>query len=77
MRLDPGRLLLPFVSLAVAVSALFALRLQQLGAPGGEKLVPFALNERRQLRMATDGYRIEPKAGWTVVAFVPPEETVQ
>ena len=37
-------------------------------------LVPFALNERGQLRVATDGYRLEPKPGWTVVAFVPPEE---
>ncbi|MGH8747362.1 MAG: cation:proton antiporter, partial [Burkholderiales bacterium] len=48
-----------------------------LARRGEGVLVPFALNERRQLRMATDGYRIEPKAGWTVVAFVPPEETVQ
>jgi hypothetical protein len=41
---------------------------------GGEVLVPFALDERGQLLVATDGYRIEPKPGWTVVAFVPPEE---
>jgi NhaP-type Na+/H+ or K+/H+ antiporter len=41
---------------------------------GPDALVPFALNERGQLRVATDSYRLEPKPGWTVVAFVPPEE---
>lgn len=45
-----------------------------LARRGEGVLVPFALNERGQLRVATDGYRLEPKAGWTVVAFVPPEE---
>jgi NhaP-type Na+/H+ or K+/H+ antiporter len=45
-----------------------------LARRGADTLVPFALNERGQLRVATDGYRIEPKPGWTVVAFVPPED---
>lgn len=45
-----------------------------LAKRGEGVLVPFALNERGQLRVATDGYRLEPKAGWTVVAFVAPEE---
>jgi len=45
-----------------------------LAKRGEGVLVPFALNERGQLRVATDSYLIEPKPGWTVVAFVPPEE---
>jgi len=45
-----------------------------LAQRGEDVLVPFALNERGQLRVATDSYRIEPKPGWTVVALVPPEE---
>ncbi len=41
----------------------------------GEKpLLPFALDERGQLQVQTDSYDLEPKPGWTVVAFVPPEE---
>jgi len=44
---------------------------------GGQALVPFALDERGQLQVATDSYRLEPKPGWTVLAFVPPEEAAK
>ena len=41
---------------------------------GERPLLPFGLDERGQLQVQTDSYHLEPKPGWTVVAFVPPEE---